>query len=325
MQKNEKMDSIKIFSDSISSKWDSIPELLSSGAQYLGCINKNTNQNFVDDGLNLLAVISIIIAAVALIIETVTWFGITGTKQSIIDEAEKNRVDKECQYRLFQDIIRHLYRNRVCTITMEIKMKVLAELNSDEQNIYKNYYPSEEHVLKLKLLPSDIHLEEYYRDANTYQLLHEMELQLRNYNTEIDSAYIHLPSTTVPEETKKRDFDTLNFKTSFLTGKLIDLMNIMWPEKDNLYEAQSLIFNSQQNNYKNNKGSIMKDNIRAKYEKNITEILESKKMSKDIYITKIFKTSNTKEKFLEGLSMDSLIESGNNNRDEEKIGIIKRV
>lgn len=319
------MSTEKIVIDSISNTWNSIPEILSYGVQNLDYIKKNTNPNFVDDGLNLLAIVSIIIAAIALIIETVTWFGITGTKQSIIDEAEKNRVDKECQYRLFQDIIRHLYRNRVCTITMEIKMKVLAELNFEGQNTYKNYYPSEEHILKLKLLPSDIHLEEYYRDANTYQLLHEMELQLRNYNTEIDSAYIHLPSTTVPEETKKRDFDTLNFKTSFLTGKLIELMNIMWPEKDNLYEAQSLIFNSQQNNYKNNKGSIMKDNNRAQYEKSITERLESKKMSTDIYITKIFKTSSTREKFLEGLSMDLLIESGNNNRDEEKIHIIKRV
>lgn len=319
------MSTEKIVIDSISNTWNSIPEILSYGVQNLDYIKKNTNPNFVDDGLNLLAIVSIIIAAIALIIETVTWFGITGTKQSIIDEAEKNRVDKECQYRLFQDIIRHLYRNRVCTITMEIKMKVLAELNFEGQNTYKNYYPSEEHILKLKLLPSDIHLEEYYRDANTYQLLHEMELQLRNYNTEIDSAYIHLPSTTVPEETKKRDFDTLNFKTSFLTGKLIELMNIMWPEKDNLYEAQSLIFNSQQNNYKNNKGSIMKDNNRAQYEKSITERLESKKMSTDIYITKIFKTSSTREKFLEGLSMDLLIESGNNNRDEERIHIIKRV
>lgn len=317
------MDSIKIFSDSISSKWDSIPELLSSGAQYLGCINKNTNQNFVDDGLNLLAVISIIIAAVALVIETVTWFGITGTKQSIINEAEKNRVDKECQYRLFQDIIRHLYRNRVCTITMEIKMKVLAKHNKEEQNTYKKYYPSEEHILKLKLLPSDIHLEEYYRDANTYQRLHEIELQLRNYNTEIDSAYIHLPSITVPDETKIRDFDTLNFKTSFLTENLIELMNTMWPEKDNLYEVQNLIFNSQQNNYKKNKDSLEKN--KEMYQKDIVDRLHSEKMNNDIYITKIFKNDVTREIFIKGLTRDLLIECGTNNRNEEKIHIIKRV
>lgn len=317
------MDSIKIVSDSILSKWDSIPKLLSSGAQYLDCINKNTNQNFVDDGLNLLAVISIIIAAVALIIETVTWFGITGTKQSIIDEAEKNRVDKECQYRLFQDIIRHLYRNRVCTITMEIKMKVLAEQNHEKQNTYKKYYPSEEHILKLKLLPSDIHLEEYYRDANTYQRLHEMELQLRNYNTEIDSAYIHLPSTSVPDETKIRDFDTLNFKTSFLTDKLIALMNVMWPEKDNMYEVQNLIYASQQNNYKNNK-DFFEEN-RKKYQKDIIDRLQSEKMNKDIYVTKIFRSTAAREIFINGLETDLLIECGTNSRNEEKIHIIKRV
>lgn len=315
--------------DTLVNNLDSIPRLISSGVDKLEVIRRNTDLDFVDDGLNLLAIISIIIAAVALIIETVTWFGITGTKQSIIDEAEKNRVDKECQYRLFQDIIRHLYRNRVCTVTMEIKTLMEAQNDgiepADGVNVYKYYYPSEEHILKLKLLPSDIHLEEYYRDANTYHRLHNMELLLRNYNVEIDSAFIHIPDADIPDKTKMRDYDTLNFKTSFLTMKIVELMDVMWPEKDNLYEAQTLIFESQQNNFSSNSKYMMTGEERSKYEKKINERISGKKMEDDMYLTKIFLSDADKEKFIEGLKNDLLIECGCNNRKEEKIHIIKRI
>ena len=107
--------------DTLTNKWDSVPQLLSSGVEKLETIRSNTSLDFIEDGLNLIAIISIAIAAITFFIEFKTWFGITGTKQSIINEAEKNRVDKECQYRLFQDIIRHLYRNKVCTMAMKIK------------------------------------------------------------------------------------------------------------------------------------------------------------------------------------------------------------
>lgn len=308
--------------DTLTNKWDSVPQLLSSGVEKLETIRSNTSLDFIEDGLNLIAIISIAIAAITFFIEFKTWFGITGTKQSIINEAEKNRVDKECQYRLFQDIIRHLYRNKVCTMAMKIKTEIKSE--EDKKNAQtRYYYPSEEHILKLKLLPSDIHLEEYYRDAETYQKLHEMELLLRNYNIEVDSAFMHIPNAEISKETKNRDYGTLNFKAGFLTERLIELMNKMWTDKDNLHEAQTLIYESQQKTQEENAQNMMQGNDRKKYENEIANMI-SKEAESDEYTTYVFPDNADKKRFIERFTKDILIECGKNKKDEEKIHIITR-
>lgn len=323
------MDTLNILNDSLSQMLEKIPGLLQENVSNLETIKRNTGWDFVDDGMNLLALISIGIALIALFFEVVTWFGITGTRQSIINESEKNRVDKECQYRLFQDIIRHLYRNKICILTMQVKSYVMqnnfekelkenSDRNNDSVQRLKFFYPSEEHILKLKLMPSDIHLEEYYRDVETYHKLHEVELLLRNYNIEVDTAFFHLPNPKVDAKTRERDFSTLNFKTGFLTSEIIGLMNIMWPDKNNQSDAQGIIFAAQEKNVHNNEiDPLVYD---CGYYDKVKELIS--KESADWYITEIFNTPDIADEFLTKLTNDILIECGTNSKKEEKIHIV---
>ena len=149
----------------------------------------------------------------------------------------------------FDDLIRHLYRNLVCTLAFtqrvvenreakQIKESKLFSGNPDakakkgtkssngqsqkrkgkhfsmyrkkerqgenqpqpdpkEVKPQKYQYPSEEHLMKLKVLPEDVlHLESYNHDYTIYQKMHNLKLLLRNYDMEIDTAMTYLKDGT---------------------------------------------------------------------------------------------------------------------------------
>ena len=88
------------------------------------------------------------------------------------------RVSLEVQMAQFDDLIRHLYRNLICT--MAFTNKILEKKEHVE-------YPSEEHLMKLKVLPEDVlHLEKYNDNNSIYKMMHEFKLLLRNYDIEIN-------------------------------------------------------------------------------------------------------------------------------------------
>lgn len=136
---------------------------------------------------------------------------------AIYFELRNNLIDEECQLKLLSDLIRHLYRNKICTVAMRAKYNY-------EKKKDKRIYPSEEHYRKLQLLPDDIHLDRYNHDSQIYDKLHELELLLRNYNTEIEVAECHMKDPNIDNATKQRDFDTLDFKTGHLTKAIVNVM-----------------------------------------------------------------------------------------------------
>lgn len=129
------------------------------------------------------------------------------------------RVSLEVQMAQFDDLIRHLYRNLICT--MAFTNKILEKKEHVE-------YPSEEHLMKLKVLPEDVlHLEKYNDNNSIYKMMHEFKLLLRNYDIEIDTAMMHLKDGRISVEVLRNDLDTLTFKPLYLTKRILDITYYM--------------------------------------------------------------------------------------------------
>jgi hypothetical protein len=126
-------------------------------------------------------------------------------------------INKQAQRKWFKDLIRHLYRNKVCVCAMQWK---LAEEG------FGNCYPSEEHLLKLKVLPEDLRLDRFDNyTSEHYDKLHKLELLFRNYSIEVDVTLEHLKQKALPDEVKISDLRTLEFKSQLITKTIYDLIN----------------------------------------------------------------------------------------------------
>lgn len=124
------------------------------------------------------------------------------------------RVSLDVQIAQFNDLIRHLYRNQICSMAFG---RILLETGRHTG------YPSEEHLLKLKVLPEDVlHLERYNQDNKIYKKMHELKLLLRNYDIEIDTAMMHMKDRKIKDiSVLRNDLDTLFFKPLFLIRKIL--------------------------------------------------------------------------------------------------------
>ena len=74
-------------------------------------------------------------------------------------------------------------------------------------------------------------MEAFYGEDDKFQRMHVLYLNLRNYNEEIEVALKHIIDPRLKSETKDEDFDTLEFKVSYLTGKIIDTIAAIWGDK----------------------------------------------------------------------------------------------
>lgn len=181
------------------------------------------------------AIIALIVSAVSMYYAIITYNAQKETENNTrkseenTKRAEQNtkRVSLEAQRGLLSELLRHLYRNYVITYAMRTKVK--------EANF--TCYPSEEHFEKLKIPMENIHLDVFYgEDKEHLQLMHVLYLNLRNYNTEVDVALKHISSPNISKETKEEDFDTLEFKVSYLTGKIYDTIMDIWGSNDEYRE-----------------------------------------------------------------------------------------
>lgn len=132
-------------------------------------------------------------------------------------EFKQRAISREIQRRVLFDLIRHLYRNKVCICAVAWKL---------ERQGYASFYPSEEHLLKLKVLPEDLRFDRFNNTPQYYDILHALELKFRNYNTEVDVALAHLKEKELLHDSKKRDLAVLSKKSDYLTKEIMQLMLI---------------------------------------------------------------------------------------------------
>ena len=219
---------------------DSIQRQISSALDKMDEIKTMFGQDV--DKLNVkIAILSAIFTVISL---AIAWISYKYTKRGY--KASKRTADNvlrasfNVQKGQFDDLIRHLYRNLVCTLAFS--QKVLEEsTHKKATNILKkvcntlirkkaahNEYPSEEHLLKLKVLPEDIlHLEKYNNNSDIYTKMHELKLLLRNYDTEIDTALMHLKNKNVTLEEVRNDLDTLVYKPLHLINAIREITDEM--------------------------------------------------------------------------------------------------
>lgn len=156
------------------------------------------------------------IACLSLFYACVTFNSQRNTEQNTM------KITPESQKEILMDYCRHFYRNLVIICAIENK---LAEQ-------FDSYYPSEEHLLKLKADLDDLHPAAFYNHHDRYRAIQELLVKMRNFNTEVDVAKVHLCDRHVDHDSKRRDFATLKFKMGFLTGKTYETLCRLWPNED---------------------------------------------------------------------------------------------
>lgn len=154
---------------------------------------------------------NLLLSAFAALGTVLTW-------QAIRRESKQQQIKRTFQSKILSDLIRHMYRNKVCICATHRKL---------QEEGFDRYYPSEEHLLKLKLLPEDLRFDRFDNTPDFYDILHELELKFRNFNIEVDVSLEHLKQQNIDEKTKIRDLEVLEFKSQLLTSDIINLMHTL--------------------------------------------------------------------------------------------------
>lgn len=157
--------------------------------------------------------LAFIVALLSLLWSIMTWLSQYQTEKNTM------KITPTTQRKLLVDYIRHLYRNEV----------VIRSLSYMMEEKYDSHYPSEEHLLKLKMPLEALHPEIFTQNSEQYDRVHNLLLLVRNYNTEVEVALTHLCDKRVPREVKIRDMQTLTFKTSYISGRIYDVIQGIWP------------------------------------------------------------------------------------------------
>lgn len=157
-----------------------------------------------------------------------TWYGYRGFKESKRTADNVMRASLNVLEGQFNDLIRHLYRNLVCTLAFSQKTLESVPNGAEEDKKKISQYPSEEHLLKLKILSEDaLRLEKYNNDPDIYQKMHELKLLFRNYDVEIDTTLMHLKNRNMKLSEVKNDLDTLVYKPLHLINKIREVTDDM--------------------------------------------------------------------------------------------------
>lgn len=193
-------------------------------------IKDNTAWNFVRDDVNIIGILAFLVAFATLMLTGYTYMYTKYTYESQRNtEDNTKKLSKEAQRHLLNELLRHLYRNYVITYTMRTKMKDIEYLG----------YPSEEYFEKMKIPMQNIHLEAFYGEDEKFEFMHVLYLNMRNYNEEIDVALKHITDPSLNIDTKNEDLDTLEFKVSYLTGRIRETIIRIWGDVEKVVDKDT--------------------------------------------------------------------------------------
>ena len=188
----------------------------------------NTTLGNYDYSTLTIAILAMCISFIAMMYTIFTYKAQQRTEQhSARTQGNTQRISLQAQKGLLEDLVRHLYRNLVVTYAIKSKMKHFG---------YNKVYPSEEHLIKLKVPVHNIHLEAFYSDDMHYMKINELYLQLRNYNEEIEVALKHFCNPQMSEKVKERDIETLIFKPGFLAKNILTILTEFWKDDKDIYK-----------------------------------------------------------------------------------------
>lgn len=238
--------------------------------------------------------LAFVVAVISFVFAAFTW--------SSQNKTEKNttQIDDKSQQKILTELTCHFFRNLIVICAVEKKLN----------GRFDTHYPSEESLLKLKV---DMDAMAFRKQADNFDVIHELQLLLRNFNSEIDVALMHLRSQQVFAYAKERDFATLKFKMSHLTNKIEDCMKKIW-HKDFSDDIADAILNAAKDR---NKDENL-DEVRKK----MTDDLQHYNNTKSCYYS-LFKNEEKRKELLSLLNLHIQIEmDGLNKQGYEKILII---
>lgn len=278
-------------------------------------VEHNTRQNWLKDNWNAYGLLTYILSIIALFVSACSFYY---TKKTFFSqtktESNTSKLSREEQKALLSDMIRHFYRNYVVSLTLRVKLEA-GKRSKTKDGKNKNFtgYPSEEHIKKLMVNLNDVHLNLFYKEEESHQMMNKLYVMLRNYNLELDVICDHLKSQSIDYATKSRDLDTLAFKCFYLTKEITRLIGNIWYGNEMSYvpQAKERIIKEQEKNRKDNSDETKHYGGRIKL--NVPE--------KSYYLDTLF--CEDQEKFMENLKKDVLIEAGTNTSGSPKIHIIK--
>jgi len=226
-------------------------------------------------------------------------------------ELNTKKITTESQREILIDYVRHFYCNLIVICAVETKLN----------KRFDKYYPSEEHLLKLKVDTADLNPDSaaFSNNLNEYKAIHELLLKVRNYNTEVDIAVKHLCDRNVFSAAKQRDLDTLKFKMSLLTSEIVRSINVLWPknEKENMEALKALIKITA---YNRNMG---RTDIWEQYNKKFGDRYPYYSNKDSFFIKALFKDREECDDFLRRLNYNIYVEIiGKNSEGSDKIFLI---
>lgn len=292
---------------------------LNTIAQDIFDTKENTNPLLTPDFWKTIAGMSLIATIIGLII---SWFNY---KEQKYTQQNTERLTLEEQQGILIDLVRHLYRNLVVTRTIETKMRALNF----------QFYPSEEHLVKLQVPLERIKLDSFLNTKFTE--LSNLYILFRNYNEEVLIIKDHFKNPDLNRETKERDLETLTFKCGFLASKIFSFLTDTSSKCDkwNLKFGKTSIEIIKTTLPQNDSSS---NDIRLKIDEKIKQSQHDNVVSysgnailpeiekaiipyenKDDHFMKIFDSEEQKEAFWEGLNRDIRIECGNKQKAEDMV------
>lgn len=238
-------------------------------------------------------------------------------------ELNTMKITPESQRSLLLDYVRHFYADLIVISAIEHKLN----------DRFDEYYPSEEHLLKLKADLDALHPATFYDHAEKYSAIHNLLLLLRNFNLEVDVAIKHLCDRNVFDRAKKRDINTLKFKTSLIAQRTIETIVKIWGNEDALKAG---IRCDLQEIYVKRNESKSKESKECKEKKESKDYLDEAKKcldgstdpycfynNRDSYWAKLFDAENGQEDFFKWLNYNIYVEiNGRNGEGSEKIMLI---
>lgn len=265
-------------------------ELATTHPEIFSEIEHHTNLTAVNTAKGWFDAITLFVAIIAAIYAYKTYRSQKKTEQHTV------RTNLYSQRNILIDLIRHFYRNAVVTRAIQWKLQ--------RRNFLA--YPSEEHMIKLKVPMETIHLDA--TDEN-YGAMMDLYFKLRNYNIEVDVAMEHLSSISIDEDTKRRDLATLMMKPGYLSKQIVNIINDIWEQSaaETILEATEKI---ERTGYYNDESHQSSDQEGYEnYENDIDYLAET------FY-------HDDKDRFFKMFNHDVLNELGLNSQGSEKIHLI---
>lgn len=285
---------------------DTVLSRIGNISAYTSTTATNTALNWYDYSALFVSILAFITGFAAMVYAKRTYKSQKLTEENTSNtQSNTKRISRDLQKGLLIDLVRHLYRNLVTTYTIKTKLNFYG---------YDEYYPSEEHLLKLKVPVENIHLDAFNEKDDDYLLMNKLYLRLRNYNTEIDVALSHFPNKEVGAEIRKHDLDTLMFKPGFLVENIVSTLCELFPPQE-IYDAASEIIRKEAMGNQSKKHGDPWEYDFVPYDDHDSPFITS------IFAHTIHGLSADRE-FLDMFNADVLIECGNNEKNFPKISVI---